>query len=318
MGNNYLVLVLLVALAYAAAAARSGATIVRDIDGLGQIQVSTTDSPACETKESYSCREIYTQACGTSTCSFPFVCKEEEEELCNDAVEPEPCEDDGERTCQLVEKVCGPELKCSWNEKCVTCEEEDCEEEYSCHAFDDVPKKCEPQTHYECIVRNGTNDDPGYFQGWKYEWMADHEFDRSTDKCGETTCEEGHHCAKADAENCVVDPEYEQVAYGAECGDTQCEVGYRCSSPCDDKPVADLACTTEKKPTCVELVFDDPENHPEVPEGYEECGPIWCKADSCSVSKRTDCGNADVDVDVDILDEIEDEVDEQVDELFDD
>lgn len=53
---------------------------------------------------------------------------------------------------------------------------EDCVGGHICKALEEVPKICEPTFHFECRIRNENVSAPGYYKGWKLQWMKDDEW----------------------------------------------------------------------------------------------------------------------------------------------
>lgn len=248
----------------------------------------------CITKEAYSCGVPDKVGCGENFyCPYPRVCDFTEVEKCSEeTVVEEVCTGKDELVCELFQKTCGDDLFCAWNEDCIECSGDDCEEQFSCQAFNDLPKVCEDKPHFKCKDRPEHNTDPGYYGGYKYDWMSADEWNRE-EKCGKATCEETQHCAVAKAQECIVDPEYEELAQTAECGENTCQPGHKCKSnlKCEDVETEVVKCETIKKHSCVDASASKHENYlwKEAPEGLTSCGPYWCAEDSCSTAASTSC-----------------------------
>ncbi|GMH39944.1 hypothetical protein BSKO_07848 [Bryopsis sp. KO-2023] len=258
------------------------------------LSIGAGNGGGCIKAERYSCGVPAEVSCGEDvSCVYPQVCDYNELERCKEETfVEEECTGEDEFVCKLVQKPCGDDLFCAWNELCNECTGEDCEQQFSCSPLNDLPKKCTSKPHYKCKERLEHSSDPGYYGGYKYDWLPKEEWNREL-KCGDKLCEDKHHCARAMAEECVVDPEYEDIAVGVECGENLCEPGHKCKSQrkCEDVEKKALKCATVKKHTCVDPAQTKHENYlfRKAPEGLTSCGPYWCVGETCDSASSTSC-----------------------------
>lgn len=260
----------------------------------GLLLAGAAGKGGCISSELYSCGVPADVQCGADvTCVYPEVCDFTEVERCRDeTVVEEVCSGEDEFVCKLVEKPCGKDLSCAWNEVCNECTGDECERKFTCQPFNDLPKKCTSKPHYKCKERLEHNSDPGYYGGYKYDWLPKEEWNRELE-CGDKLCPDKYHCARAMAEECVVDPEYEDLAVGVECGDDVCDPGHKCKSQkkCEAVEKTVTNCKDVKKHACVDPAKSKHENYlfRKAPEGLTSCGPYWCVGETCDTAVSTSC-----------------------------